>query len=131
MKRSSWILGVLCGLGFLVLLGAPAEPEENATPRYSPDQAVFLLEYIGSDYDLAVRDGAVRNAFEYAEVLGFSQGLQEDFALAKPGQGGPVPELLEVLTGLILAKEDGSRVREAVSTLVPLLGQALVTMSTL
>ena len=40
--------------------------------RAAASELVFLLQYIGSDYGVAVRDGRVVDEFEYVEMRDFS-----------------------------------------------------------
>jgi serine protease Do len=51
------------------IAAAPADPSSEAA------RLVFLLQYIATDYDLAVRDGKVVNEFEYDEIGGFTRLL--------------------------------------------------------
>ena len=50
-----------------------------AAPPPSAQRLTYLLEYIGSDYAGAVRDGAVTNQLEYGEVLRFVKELRRGY----------------------------------------------------
>jgi S1-C subfamily serine protease/mono/diheme cytochrome c family protein len=100
-------------LGACILPGDVARPQAPATAgrrdrdRPDPAQLVFLLQYIGVDYGLAVRDRRVANAFEYQEMLDFSELLVEQYgALRGPGAS------TEIASGL-------QRLRQAIRELRP------------
>jgi high-affinity iron transporter len=62
--------GLLIGFIFLVLV-APAQPQEQAK------KLVALLDYVGSDYKNAVKDGQILNQDEYNEMQEFAKrGLE-------------------------------------------------------
>jgi S1-C subfamily serine protease/mono/diheme cytochrome c family protein len=65
-----WVLGLLALLPGGALAQLEATPEDSEVER-----VVFLLQYIAVDYGVGVRDGAIVNPFEYAEMSSFSQLL--------------------------------------------------------
>ena len=89
------------------------------------DQVVFLLEYIGSDYALAVEGGRVVNAFEYAEMLDFTKVVAEEYAAVRPGGEGELPLRLTQLGELVRRKSPAHEVRALVGAVVPMLAEAL------
>jgi S1-C subfamily serine protease/mono/diheme cytochrome c family protein len=50
-----------------------------AAPSVDGQRLVFLLEYVGTDYGAAVRDGKVVNELEYGEVLRFTRDLRQQY----------------------------------------------------
>lgn len=91
-----------------------------------PGQIVFLLEYVGSDYDAAVQDGKVVNAFEYAEVANFAQTVEDAYLATLPNErGSETQERLGQLRALLASKASSDEVRALVRTLVPAMSQAL------
>src|SRR6185503_17440783 len=61
-RAQTWRVRVLAPLLLVVLVVAPARAAQNpASPSNESQRLVFLLEYIGTDYDMAVRDGRVVN----------------------------------------------------------------------
>ncbi len=71
-------MSALAVLAVVVTVAANAPAQVSASgddPSSDPARLVFLLQYIGTDYGVAVRDGKVANAFEYAEISGFTRLL--------------------------------------------------------
>jgi S1-C subfamily serine protease/mono/diheme cytochrome c family protein len=65
---------------FRVVLAAVAlATVARAQPATDPQELVFLLQYVGTDYGNAVRDGAVANQFEYGEVLRFTRRVIDGY----------------------------------------------------
>lgn len=90
-------------------------PASAATgAELSPEQLMFLLQYVGSDYPGAVGGGQVLDDFEYQEMLEFSRVLTE----AYPREDSPVKEELEELRSLVLEKADPSVVLQKTRDLV-------------
>lgn len=98
----------------------------------SPEQLVFLLQYVGSDYPGAVRDGEVADEFEYREMLEFTRTLIEEHArIAQSARSGnkrdsDVSEGLARLRGMVERKQDPTGVlaltRELVQSMTRELG---------
>jgi ABC-type sugar transport system substrate-binding protein len=51
----------------------------RAQPATDAQEIVFLLQYVGTDYGNAVRDGAVANQAEYGEVLRFIRRAMDGY----------------------------------------------------
>lgn len=97
----------------------------GAREPMAPGRIVFLLEYVGSDYGLAVEDGRVANAFEYAEMLDFTRMIAEEVARSRPGAPAEIAERLAALRRLVGAKAPPEDVRAMVAALVPMLAGEL------
>ncbi|HKB07989.1 MAG TPA: trypsin-like peptidase domain-containing protein [Candidatus Polarisedimenticolia bacterium] len=65
---------MLCGTrGILSLsLLCMLDPGTSASAQDDPARLVYLLQYIGADYGVAVQDGRLANETEYQEMLAFS-----------------------------------------------------------
>jgi S1-C subfamily serine protease len=107
----------------LPLLGALALAASAAVAS-DPGRLLFLVRYVGSDYDDAVRDGQVVDQFEYGEVLRFTQDVQREYA-ARPDPDGDVTAGLAALERLLVERAPGALVRERVAALVPALAASL------
>lgn len=79
-------LPLLAGLALSAPLSVASSRTEAASApvssdrRPDPSRLLFLVEYVGSDYDGAVRDGVVLNQVEYGEVLRFAREAQAEYA---------------------------------------------------
>jgi HEAT repeat protein/mono/diheme cytochrome c family protein len=66
-----------------VLLALSLSPgvlgDAPARAPIEPERFVFLLEYVATDYQVAVEDGAIVNAFEYREMQDLSSLLVDRF----------------------------------------------------
>jgi S1-C subfamily serine protease/mono/diheme cytochrome c family protein len=58
---------------FFALAAVVLATTARGQPATDPQEIVFLLQYVGTDYGNAVRDGAVANQAEYGEVLRFTR----------------------------------------------------------
>jgi high-affinity iron transporter len=63
----------------LAVMGQPSRERELA----SPEELVFLLEYVAVDYGLAVQNGEIVNALEYQEMRVLSQLLVDQFEVLR------------------------------------------------
>ena len=65
---------------FIALVAAPGRGVDfSPAPANDAQRLVFLLEYLGTDYDAAVRDGRIVNQIEYGEMLRLSDQLIEGY----------------------------------------------------
>lgn len=97
-----------------------------ATSRRSADELVFLLQYVGADYGLAVHDGEIVNVGEYAEMLAFTSSLVADYAALRGPDAAPaVSGGLAQLRELVAERAPGEEVRELVRGLTPRLAADL------
>ena len=104
----------------LLVLGAAAA----AAARPDPQRLGFLLQYVGTDYADAVRDGKVVNAFEHGEVLRFTRQVIEGYGAL----GGRSPRLargLAELERLITERAPAAVVWTLANRLVPKLGRTV------
>jgi S1-C subfamily serine protease/mono/diheme cytochrome c family protein len=58
---------------FFALAAVALATTARTQPATDAQEIVFLLQYVGTDYGNAVRDGAVTNQAEYGEVLRFTR----------------------------------------------------------
>jgi len=64
---------VIAAVAVALALTARAQPATDA------QEIVFLLQYVGTDYGNAVRNGAVANQVEYGEVLRFTRRVIDGY----------------------------------------------------
>jgi S1-C subfamily serine protease/mono/diheme cytochrome c family protein len=95
-----------------------------AAPPPAPQRLTYLLEYIGTDYAGAVRDGAIANQLEYGEVLRFMKELRRGYD-AVPGRAPAVVNGLAELEALIVRRAPAEDVWTATRRLVPTLGASV------
>lgn len=131
MSRKSLLYGLVlspavAGLALLFLppQGAPATVGGTAMGagelgggQAGPDRLVFLLQYLGTDYAVAVRDGQVISEFEYNEMLDFSGVLLEEYG--RVSAGGELTPAFARLRRMIVDRADPGAVRELATELVP------------
>ena len=127
MKRfaaySLVLLPILVGIGQLFVSSRAGSFSGSANlagdPGASgPEQLVFMLQYLGTDYGVAVEKGTVVSEFEYREMLDFSQALIDRYQLLKPEDPGAILPLLEKLQRSIQAKAEWEAVRRQSGKLV-------------
>ncbi len=90
------LVAVVCAAPAPTTAAAPAAnaARSESTPAKSDERAgrlVFLLEYVGTDYENAVRDGNVVDQAEYGEVLRMLKQLASEYA-ARPDRTVPVAD---------------------------------------
>jgi S1-C subfamily serine protease/mono/diheme cytochrome c family protein len=84
---------IAAALVWLVLApGLRAAEPATATGAAEAERVLFLIEYIGSDYAGAVRDGAIADPFEYAEMQEFGKAVLEGATLLSH-HGAQAPSL--------------------------------------
>ena len=103
----------------ILLAAHPATGE-----RADPQQITFLLQYVGTDYAAAVRDGKVANQFEYGEVLRFTKRVIDDYGTL-PGRSPKVAAKLGELEQLMAERAPAARVWTLANRLVPKLGRTV------
>lgn len=109
---------------FAVALALLAAPEATRAAGTDPARLVFLLEYVGSDYPNAVRDGTVTNTAEYGEVLRFTNEIIRDYP-ARGSASDRVSQGLRGLRELIERKAAPEEVAAATRKLLPVMTKAL------
>ena len=103
--RRSWPLAIL----FFLLLALPAHAQEQAK------KLVALLDYLGSDYKNAVKDGKVLNNDEYGEMQEFAKRGLELFSQLKENDKGDkagVEGAIKSLANHVAQKADPKAVAE-------------------
>ena len=105
------VLAVLLGASVRAVAESPARPLDA-------QRLVFLLEYVGTDYDGAVHDGAVLNQLEYGEVLRFTKQLIREYG-ASPGRSEGVLAGLRELEQSIERRAPAAEVWSATRRLLP------------
>lgn len=120
--------------GCVVLAGAvlallpvvvPGPVRSADAPTMPAGKVVFLLEYVGSDYPVAVSEGRITNAFEYAEMVDFSRVAEESYRALRPAGTGGLHDDLAHLRKLVADKAPSRDVRALVARLVPLVAEDL------
>src|SRR5581483_2074264 len=125
LRRTLVVLVLAAGMA---LRGAAAAAV--AAPPAKPDavlerqRLLFLLQYVGTDYDAAVRDGKVVNAFEYDEVLRLAKQLAGDYG-ERPDRSPAVQARLHDLVKLVESHAPADDVWTATRRLYPDLAHAL------
>lgn len=105
-------------LGALLVAAAHAFPAGAADQR-AAEALVFLVQYIGVDYGLAVRDDRITDAFEYREMVTFSARAIEEYERLTGGAGDPATRAgLRHLEGLIQGLGPATDVRAEAARLV-------------
>jgi len=105
IKIAGWFLALL----MLLLAAAPVLAQEQAK------KLVALLDYLGSDYKNAVKDGEVLNPAEYGEMQEFAKRGLELFAQLKAADKGDkagVETLVKSLAQHVADKADPKAVAE-------------------
>ena len=95
----------------------------SALATTGAQRLTFLLEYVGSDYPAAVRDGKVVNEIEYGEVLRFTRQIMHEYG-ARPRRSRAVTSGLETLERLLVARAPADHVWTLTRRLVPKLGRS-------
>ncbi|MGH7785935.1 MAG: c-type cytochrome, partial [Candidatus Binatia bacterium] len=115
----------LAALLLAALLAAPGPARGvSADPSSDARRLVFLLEYIGTDYDGAVRDGQVVNQVEYGEMLRFSEQLIQGYR-ARRERSEAVATGLAELQKQIRQRAPGDEIWAASRRLLPSLVRSL------
>ena len=76
-------------LPFVFCLVLQASRPAGTEASFAAERVVFMLQYVGADYGLAVADGRIANPFEYDELLRFARVLAES---AEPLRARGAPE---------------------------------------
>jgi high-affinity iron transporter len=115
---------VLMAAAAAACVAAPRGSVAASVSASGAQRLTFLLEYIGTDYDAAVRDGSVVNQSEYGEVLRLVKQVNTDYA----AQGGRSPEIaagLRELQQSIERRAPSNDVWATTRRLLPLLSHEL------
>ncbi|MBI2963803.1 MAG: c-type cytochrome [Deltaproteobacteria bacterium] len=94
---------------------------------------VFLLQYVGGDYGVAVKDGKVIDELEYRENSEFAALIAEGLASLRgalpPAKVAPLEAAVRRLGELIAARADARQVKEVAESAIPLLVDAFALRS--
>ncbi|MFQ5738041.1 MAG: FTR1 family protein [Acidobacteriota bacterium] len=94
--------------------------QDPADEILAPEQLVFLLQYLGTDYRGAVRAGQVVDGIEYQEMLEFSSTLIEHYRrLPGTAADSEILEQLKRTRRLIEEKADADQVRSLTRKILP------------
>ncbi len=93
-------------------------PSVQESAAGGPEQLVFMLQYLGTDYELAIEDGEVISQFEFQEMLAFSQEVVERYRILRPDDPTNILPGLRELQNLVKAKADQKTVRSWAGKLV-------------
>ena len=111
---------------------AAADPAPAATHAGAIDEGaelVFLLQYVGSDYALAVNGGRIVDEAEYAENREFARLIVEKLERLKvripPSKLGPIADAVGKLDALVGSLGEPQLVRELSEAAIPRLIDAL------
>jgi S1-C subfamily serine protease len=107
-----------------VMLAAPGHAAVAPASPSDAQRLVFLLEYIGTDYAGAVRDGQVVSQVEYGEMLRLTKQLIEGYG-GRPARSEVVTTGLAELQTLIRQRAAAEQVRTTSRLLLPQLVRAL------
>ena len=118
-----WLVKQLFKLSVLLLATLFATASSAAAEPASSSELVFFLQYIGTDYGTAVRDGKVIDTLEYAEMLNLSGKLFARYSALRPDDR--VRSELGRLCALIQSAAPWDAVRALTQALAPQLIEAL------
>jgi S1-C subfamily serine protease/mono/diheme cytochrome c family protein len=123
-ERSCVALAILLAA---TLAGVPCAAEPLAARTSGAQRLTFLLEYVGTDYGAAVRDGKVANELEYGEVLRFTRRVIAEYgALSRraPDVLDGLKRLEQMMVERAPADAVWARTRELVPALAASVGGA-------
>src|SRR5262245_55714072 len=123
-RPSSHLLGVASLLFVAAYAGPTLAATVPAAEANDPQRLVFLLEYVGTDYDLAVRDGQVVNQLEYGELVRLTKELLDRYR-ERPEPSEKVATGLAQLQELVRQRAPATRVWAASRKLLPELAGSL------
>lgn len=99
---------------------APLEPQETSSDAENGQRWVFMLQYLTSDYDRAVQNGRILDAFEYSEMQRFAAALLTSYQASRGNKKSTVQEL-QKLERLIAGKTAARQVRAHCQSLLAIL----------
>ena len=120
------LLPIILGIGQL-FIGSGRDPQsfvaidDKDVDVGGPEELVFMLQYLGTDYELAVKDGKVISQFEFDEMRDFSQSIVERYRALKPANSKNILSDLLNLKNLVNSKAHKNKVRTQAARLVEIL----------
>lgn len=103
---------------------APAAPAASPASADDGSRLIYLLEYVGTDYGDAVRDGQVIDQFEYGEVLRFVKELARDYGARRDRSKAVLDGVVELQT-LMVARAPADQVFAKSRALLPALTKSV------
>ncbi len=110
--------------GLLLSITAAHATQSAAPPKADSHRLVYLIEYVGTDYDRAVRDGNIVDQAEYGEALRLTRQVVHEYHANHPKPDAVAKSLADLET-LITDRASSQAVWLASRAVVPLLSQAL------
>jgi high-affinity iron transporter len=111
-----------------VSVGVSTADDVAAKPKEAAGRLVFLLQYVGTDYAGAVRNGKVVDEGEYAEMTEFALVAAEQYqrirSFVPPSKTPALDSAFSRLKDLIGARSDPPAVRAVTETAIPVLIEA-------
>ncbi len=128
------LLVLLAVLSPVASASAPQPVAERQSPAAADaERVVFLLQYVGSDYAAAVKDGKIVDESEYRENSEFTSLIAERFASLRgalpPSKVAPLETAVRRLGDLVSSRGDAAQVKEAAESAIPLLVDAFALRS--
>jgi mono/diheme cytochrome c family protein len=119
MLRSAARIGLRCAAFCALFAFAPTTtaPASAASDTSAAEELVYWLQYVGSDYGVAVRDGKMVDAVEYGEMVDLTERIVERYGQVRPG--GSARRDLSRLGELIGHKAPWDEVRSLCRELAP------------
>lgn len=100
-----------------------ANPARTGSRTKDAERLVFLLQYVGTDYAVAVRDGEVVDESEYEENREFVSLIREKFQAVRgelpQSRVAAISEGITRLFNLVAERGDPHLVREITESLIP------------
>jgi S1-C subfamily serine protease/mono/diheme cytochrome c family protein len=122
-RSGSRALALLVAL--TLAIGAVRASAEPLAGRTSDAQRLtFLLEYVGTDYADAVRDGKVANEVEYGEVLRFTRRLMTEYGALRTRDATVVAGLKD-LEQLMVTRAPAEQVYARTRAILPGLAKSV------
>lgn len=116
-------MGLLAAVAIFTVLqyGNVTEPVDDYFSDEERDhlELVFVLQYIGRDYQNAVADGVVINEFEYREMITFCQHLIELYGTFEQSRSNdPILFQIQELRQMVYEKAERHAIRDLTKTLI-------------
>ncbi|HSF20192.1 MAG TPA: FTR1 family protein [Vicinamibacteria bacterium] len=129
LPRILLFLPLFLGASLVFFPRAGATKAERAAPLAStglgPEELLFLLQYVGTDYEGAVSGGEILDDFEYREMLEFTRILADEY----PKPDSAVKQSLDGLRTMVSERSEPHEVVARVRELVAAMTQELHVVS--
>ena len=116
------ILVLLAGITLLPsrFSATPVAPQEASSVGENGQRWVFMLQYLASDYDRAVQQGRILDAFEYNEMQRFANNLLTSYQASRGGKKSTLQEF-QKLERLIAGKMAAPQIRAQCQALLAII----------